>query len=79
MISFAVIRPMDQSGDLHCCPAASCFGLSLTKKWPKEPDSELTCRNLHTARATRAASDSMGIVLWSGVWSRVMIWLLHSL
>ena len=40
---------------------------------PGDSDGELTCRNLQTARAMRAANDSMEIVLCAGVWSRVMI------
>jgi hypothetical protein len=60
-------------------PRRILFRSQSHEEWSKESDGELTCRDLHTARATRAASDSMGIVLCVGVWSRVMIWVLHSL
>jgi hypothetical protein len=46
---------------------------------PKNHRERLTSMNLHTALATRFANFSTVIVLCAGVWSLVMIWLLHSL
>ena len=72
--------PADQPGGRHALlPCTILLRSQSHEELPRDSDGELTRRNLSTARATRAASAPMGIVLCCGVWSRVMIWVLHSL
>jgi hypothetical protein len=65
-------RPWPCILDASCAPERQSRPQSIQK-------TGLTSMNLQTALATRFANFSTAIVLCAGVWSLVMIWLLHSL
>jgi hypothetical protein len=60
--------PADQPGGRPALLPCTFLPRSQShEELPRDSDGELTCRNLCTARATRAASASVEIVLCAGV------------